>query len=288
MKAATGVAIAVGVFVVVAGTVATGFYLLSSRTPSQQQVTQKGKQEAGLQKSGTSISPVVDSSSPKEMTLAAGIEEGSLDAHATSKDGYSSADLDITNLTDQPLSVDLNGTILDSGDENIQRLGVGGMDPETMPVPSEPETPEQMIERMKKLVRKRLQDAKDRVEAGDRSPEALRDLLKETGDAQKLGEDSAADDAMETVQEAQGQNAKDAYEEFKNNPTEANKKAALDELGKAQAVGGNEEGVDGMADDVMNTPTQNPPASKPAPTKPSPEPAPEPYVPPPPSDPNVS
>ncbi len=291
MKATTGVMIAVGAVIVVGGITAAGLYVASraaDRAESIQQRVEEQESPEGIQGIGAPSKSSSASKPTVETTLADGVDSGLIEASAAADMGYASADLTITNLTDGTVSVDVNGTILDSNNEGVQRLGISGVDPDAPPADSKPETPEEMIERIKREIHKRLEDANKRVKDGDRSEDALRDLLKEIGEGQKVGDESA-DDAMETVQDAQAKNAEDAYNEFKNNPTDANKKAALDELARAQALGGNEDATEGMVDDVINTPTQNPP-SKPAPSKPTTGPAPEPvpYTPPAPPDPNVS
>jgi hypothetical protein len=90
------------------------------------------------------------------------------------------------------------------------------------------------IEKAKKI----LEDAMQRIRDGDHSPEAIKELLKALKLAEGVGLDAdepeVVKDAWNTLDDAIMENAREAYKEFKQNPTKENFKKLMGILKAAE------------------------------------------------------
>jgi hypothetical protein len=178
--------------------------------------------------------------------LADAVREERVRAAATIHDGFSLVDLVLSNPTPDPVSVTLTGTRLEpkGGGGGSQSLGMAGANPGSPPRAPSLESRDERLARALRLARERLEDAIERVRNGDHSPEALRELLEALREAEALGLDgdeageALVEDGFEALVDGAWERAEESYTVWEHDPTDANRRQALEDFRAVEQVGG--------------------------------------------------
>jgi hypothetical protein len=205
-----------------------------------QEAVWSGKPRTMIAGSGRGFTP--GGSTP----LADAAEQDRVKVVATIHDGFSLVDLVLSNPTPDPVSVTLTGTRLEpkGGGGGSQSLGMAGVNSGSPPRAPSLESREERLARALRHARERLENAIERVRNGDHSPEALRELLEALREAEALGLDG--DEAGEALQEegfdalvdGAYERAEESYKVWEHDPTDANRRQALEDFRAVEQVGG--------------------------------------------------
>jgi hypothetical protein len=186
----------------------------------------KEKEPAGFVSSSRSMRAGQRGRTP----LAEAVRSGLLDAKIRTRDGFSSVEIIVKNLTHEDLSVDVSGAVLDSQDPDSQSLGTAGVDSEQPPPAPPLKTPEQRIEDILNKVREILKKAIETVKNGDHTREALKELLQALKLAERVGLDDEMQQGWDALRDGLMKETRDAYQEYKENPWKENYDRLVDDL----------------------------------------------------------
>jgi hypothetical protein len=197
----------------------------------QKAIWEEGKKDKEKRGAGSvSSSRSMKTGKRGRMSLAEGVQSGLLDAKIRTRDGFSSVEIIIGNLTHGDLSVDLSGVVLNSQDSDSQSLATAGVDTEQPPPAPPLKTPEQRIEEILNKVREILKKAIETVKNGDHTRQALKELLEALRLAEWVGLDDEMEEGWDTVRDGLMKETRDAYKEYKENPWRENYDRLVDDL----------------------------------------------------------
>jgi len=168
------------------------------------------------------------------------------------REDFSSVEIWIENPGDRSRTVNLSGSVLDSGDSGVQRLVSAGIDDESPPPGPKLKDPEQRIREILKRAEEWLRRAQERVRNGDHSPEALGDLVKAMGAAEGVGFD-LEDADWDLLRDGIWEETELTYKVYKANPTAENRKTLIESMKAMDYVDppeGKEEAFSNMMEDI--------------------------------------
>ncbi len=222
----------------------------------QKAIWEEGKKGKEKERGGSAFSSRSTRTGQRGCTqLADGVQSGLVDAKIRTRDGFSSIEIIIENLTQENLSVNVSGAVLDSQDSDSQSLGTAGVDADQPPPAPPLNTPEERIEDIQKKAREILKKAVETVKNGDHTREALKELLEALRLAERVGlDDEEMEEGWDALRDGLMKETRDAYKEYKENPWKENYDRVVDDLRALDDLGppeGCEEEFQNMLEDIL-------------------------------------